>query len=622
MDVAVRAVLSGWNEAQREIDDTAKSLDRLKDTSSRGAAAANDDISKLTGSLSTFARVGGLAVGAAIAVAAAATINAVQNTRQYGEELHRLSDKTGKTVEELSSFKLIAEATGTTIEKVADGWVTGSEAMAKLQEEAKKAGIVMSEDTARAANELNTNLAVLKAYGEGFMQEVASPIVEGLAKITGAMRDAKREGAGFWATLLAGFRTTFTGDDQHKLNVDIVEQTNALLIAQNELDRLRQKGAMSSVIERQQAKVDALRGVLNTQVEVQGSGLMATPQDELHVESEKDRRERTNREKALEREREALKQLQIREDREYLLAQQAKLDARDEMERKATLKQINDARELEEKSIREDLLGQERALQKRDEMLRKSRLEAIAEEKRVMASIFRPSEFSGISVLGGTHRGLTEEIAQTIRGNQGIGSLAKNAGQVLVDEMVREVSRNISRELLKPFKGAFEKIGEVFGSTIKDIFGGVFEWLKGGFGGFMDWLGGLDWGSTFSGLSSSLSSVFGSLGFAGAGVGIGAGIVDIMNHPEENLVSFLSSGITGFGGVIDDIFPTGTSGSVYTSPSLIMVGDAGPEMVSVSPLGGAAHGRGGIGGGNIIVQGPVIMDAYTQKRFARMMGRL
>jgi hypothetical protein len=628
MDVAVRAVLSGWNEAQREIDDTAKSLDRLKDTSSRGAAAANDDISKLTGSLSTFARVGGLAVGAAIAVAAAATINAVNNTRQYGEELHRLSDKTGKTVEELSSFKLIAEATGTTIEKVAEGWVTGSAAMAKLQEEAKKAGIVMSEDTARAADELNTNLAVLKAYGEGFFQEVASPIVEGLAKITTAMRDAKREGAGLVGVLLAGFRTTFTGDDQHKLNVDIVEQTNALLRAQNELDRLRQKGAMSSVIERQQAKVDALRGVLNTQVDVQGSGLMATPHDELHVESEQERRARTKaereeeaRQKALEREREALKKLQVREDTEYLLAQQAKLDARDEMERKAKLKQINENRELEDRSIRDDLLAQERALQARDKITREARLHEIQEEKRVLASIFGSGEFGGLAVLGGTHRGLSGEIEQTLRGNQGLGSLAKNAGQVLVDEMVREVSRNISRELLKPFKGAFEKIGEVFGGTIKDIFGGVFEWLKGGFGGFMDWLGGLDWGSTFSGLSSSLSSVFGSLGFAGAGVGVGAGIVDIMNHPEENLASFLSSGITGFGGLIDDIFPTGTSGSVYTSPSLIMVGDAGPEMVSVSPLGGAAHGRGG-SGGNIIVQGPVIMDPYTQKRFARMMGRL
>jgi hypothetical protein len=604
MDVAVRAVLSGWNEAQREIDDTAKSLGRLQDTSSRGASSANDDIQKLTGSLSTFAKVGGLAVGGALAVAGAAMLNAANNTRKYGQELHQLSDQTGKTVEELSSFRLIADATGTDLKKVAEGWVSGSAAMAKLQEEAKKAGIVMSEDTARAADELNTNLAVLKAYGEGFMQEVASPIVEGLAKITGSMRDAKREGAGFWATLLAGFRTTFTGDDQHKLNVDIVEQTNALLRAQNELDRLRQKGAMSSVIERQQAKVNALRGVLNTQVDVQGSGLMATPHDELSVETEQSRRAREAAERARARELEAFQKLQLREDTEYLLAQQAKLDARDEMERKAKLKQINETRELEEKSIREDLLGQERALQKRDEMIRKSTLARIEEEKRVMASVFGSDEFSGLSVLSGTHAALTGQISEFLRGNQGLGGIAKNAGQVLVDEMVREVSRNISRELLKPFQKTFEDIGKAFSGVLKDVFGDVFGSLKSGLSGI---------GPTLSEIGGGLSGLLGSLGMT---AGIGGGIADIMAHPKENLFSFLSTGFTGFGSVIDDLFPTGTSGSVYTSPSLIMVGDAGPEMVSVSPLGGAAHGGRG-GGVTVNVNGLSMMDAYQAKRMAR-----
>lgn len=66
---------------------------------------------------------------------------------------------------------------------------------------------------------------------------------------------------------------------------------------------------------------------------------------------------------------------------------------------------------------------------------------------------------------------------------------------------------------------------------------------------------------------------------------------------------------------------SGTSGSIYTSPSMIMVGEAGPEQVTVSPMAGAAHGRGSVAP-NFIFQGPVIMDPYTQKRFARMMGRM
>ena len=80
----------------------------------------------------------------------------------------------------------------------------GSAGFSKLEAEAKRAGITMSAETAKAANELNANLAVLKAYGQGFWAEIASPIVESLAKITQAMRDARNEGQGFIASMWAG----------------------------------------------------------------------------------------------------------------------------------------------------------------------------------------------------------------------------------------------------------------------------------------------------------------------------------------------------------------------------------------------------------------------------------
>lgn len=82
----------------------------------------------------------------------------------------------------------------------------GASGLAKLQEEAKKAGLVMAGETAKAADELNDNLAILKAYGQGFWEGVASPVVRGLAEITRAMRDARNEGAGFLGSLLEAVR--------------------------------------------------------------------------------------------------------------------------------------------------------------------------------------------------------------------------------------------------------------------------------------------------------------------------------------------------------------------------------------------------------------------------------
>lgn len=612
MDVAVRAVLSGWSEAQREIDDTAKSLDRLKDTSTTGARAANDDIQKLTGSLGTFARVGGVAVGVAVAVTAAALIGAAANVKKYGQELHLLSQQTGKSVEELSSLRVIAESNGLTIRQAAEGWVTGSAAMAKLQDEARKAGIVMSEETARAAHELNENMAVLKSYGEGFLQEVAAPIVEGLAKITRSMRDAKREGAGFWATLIAGFRTTFSGDDEHMLNEEITAQTSALLTAQNNLDRLRQRGAMPSVIARQEQMVAAIRGELDRMLAIKP--VMATTLDELHVEkpeTEAQRRARERRE-ATEAERKRKEELREAQEQAEALVKVEELSAKDTKDAWDFYYQWEERKRKEAEKHARVTAEAEVAV---EEMAAKDAREAweaffaLEERKRAeMAAIFGPAGVSGTSVLAGTHQGLTGEISEVLRGNQGLGTLAKHAGQILVDEMVREVSRTISRELLKPFKGLFEEMGNVFSGVLKDIFGDVFGSLSSGLSSL---------GPSLSNIGGGLSSLLGSLGFAGAGVGVVGGVIDWIRNPAENIASFFATGFSGFGSFLGDLFPTGTSGSVYTSPSLIMVGDAGPEMVSVSPLGGAAHGGRG-GGVTINVNGLSMMDAYQAKRLARV----
>ena len=86
----------------------------------------------------------------------------------------------------------------------------GADGLNKLEREAKLAGITMDKETADAASKLNENMRVLKAYGEGFWISVASPLVEGLAKITTAMRLARSEGDGFFSSMVVGAREMWT----------------------------------------------------------------------------------------------------------------------------------------------------------------------------------------------------------------------------------------------------------------------------------------------------------------------------------------------------------------------------------------------------------------------------
>ena len=77
----------------------------------------------------------------------------------------------------------------------------GAEGLSKLEKEARLLGITLSTETAKAANEFNSNMAVLKLNADGFWMEIASPIVEGLAKITTAFREARTAGTGFFSAV-------------------------------------------------------------------------------------------------------------------------------------------------------------------------------------------------------------------------------------------------------------------------------------------------------------------------------------------------------------------------------------------------------------------------------------
>lgn len=289
MDVSIKAVVQGFEDAKSKIEGLNDAIAKTKDVATDAAQAAGDGgggngpgFSSALDALSGAGQAAAIVVGGALVTAAGAAAmkikEAVLETISLGDHLYNLSQTTGISVEKLGGLKLAAEMSGTSLDGLAAGitqfnrhlddaqkgtgaaaeafrrlgidiqgassdevWTqfinklaameNGSEKVAigselmgrsfrdliplinegaagleKIQAEAEKAGIVLSGSTAKAANELNSNLAVLGAYAKGFWIEIAGPIVEALAKITQAMRDARNEGAGLVGTLWAGVK--------------------------------------------------------------------------------------------------------------------------------------------------------------------------------------------------------------------------------------------------------------------------------------------------------------------------------------------------------------------------------------------------------------------------------
>ncbi len=82
----------------------------------------------------------------------------------------------------------------------------GGDALKSLRQEAESLGLVISTKTAKDANDLSNNWKILKMGAGELAREITGPLVSALADITGAMRDARKEGDGWISTLLRGAR--------------------------------------------------------------------------------------------------------------------------------------------------------------------------------------------------------------------------------------------------------------------------------------------------------------------------------------------------------------------------------------------------------------------------------
>lgn len=114
----------------------------------------------------------------------------------------------------------------------------GRDAIKNATDEAQRFGLVVSKEAAQAAEQFNDNLTRLKASAQGATVVLTSDLVKGLGESTRAFLEANAAGDKF-AGIIAAIQTLLTGTDRYKNDKALVEQTDELLKAQNELDRAR-----------------------------------------------------------------------------------------------------------------------------------------------------------------------------------------------------------------------------------------------------------------------------------------------------------------------------------------------------------------------------------------------
>ncbi len=105
---------------------------------------------------------------------------------------------------------------------------SGRDGLANMASEARRAGVVFSEDAAKAAEEFNDNLTRLGKSWEGLKIQFFSPLISTLAEVTKNFLDARQAGLGFFNAL---------GTDRSNIQGQIEGAQAELKALQDQLDK-------------------------------------------------------------------------------------------------------------------------------------------------------------------------------------------------------------------------------------------------------------------------------------------------------------------------------------------------------------------------------------------------
>ena len=83
----------------------------------------------------------------------------------------------------------------------------GSRGMAEMADEAKKLGLVMTGETAKAAEEFNDNMRKLTLSSSALGRSIAADLLPEMARFLGLVVEARKEGAGLFSSLAIAIRS-------------------------------------------------------------------------------------------------------------------------------------------------------------------------------------------------------------------------------------------------------------------------------------------------------------------------------------------------------------------------------------------------------------------------------
>jgi len=477
----------------------------------------------------------------------------------------------------------------------------GATGLARLREEARLAGIVMSSETAKAADELKDAQAVLNANVRGFWQELSGPFIMSLAEIARSMRNAKNEGEGFFGVLQSGLvtmaRLTIFGSEKGQLEnvqqrLKEVRTSIGRHMATGDVGALRaaeaEEASLVGDAQRLQAFLDPTLGSSTGKGPAPGLPDKGAPaaakkalDDYLYFErlkQEGDAEAQRERQKSAEewakyqadaaKKEEKAGQDALKNDL-YILKRQeeARKQYSEQIER--DLKDWNkhhlDSANQEMRNIgrvtemyRGDKLRALQALEREYQMLGPEGADALkkiqgaigestAENEQLISSVTTLKSslgqlgFDSLSIIQGTMRGAQKEISEVLKGHQSLGEAARNIWRGIGNAAIDELSRIIVNEGWKELIGFFK-----------------------GDGVNLSWIG-----SAFNGIVSNFDSVVGALsgGFSSL-LNVGSSLIDSIGSVDWGGIFsgignfFGGGGGGGYGGGYDDDGGGGGLGSL------------------------------------------------------------
>ena len=154
----------------------------------------------------------------------------------------------------------------------------GRDGIDALRKEAERLGIILSADTARAAEQFNDDLKRLGSSSDALKFKLAEDLLPALNRVAKALLDAKLEGEGFMGMLKALGKLS-PATDLFKAEREVDTLTSELLATQNEIMRRRGTATKEEIdaldehaerLEKRLHEVIRLRGVLSGETDMFG----------------------------------------------------------------------------------------------------------------------------------------------------------------------------------------------------------------------------------------------------------------------------------------------------------------------------------------------------------------